>query len=99
MNFYSHFPQMTDNRTYDLTAAHGVHLSVALIVGEVDHHQQLKIRLHLREERRGGSFSRARPELHVPFILHRLKEKDFSYKSTQQLVSNFRAAKNFRAQS
>lgn len=78
-----------------LTGACGVHLSVALIVGEVDHHQQLKIRLHLREEWRGSSFSRARPELHVPFILHRLKETDFIYKST----SNFRDEIDSRAQS
>ncbi len=75
----SHSHLRSHSRTRSLTHTESADLSVVFVVGEVHHHQQLQICLHLRDERRGRSFCSARPEQHVSFSLHRLKQKHTSY--------------------
>lgn len=56
-----------------------VHLGVALVVGEVDHHEQLQIGLGLGQQGGSGGFTGARPELHIALVLHRLEDTHFCY--------------------
>lgn len=61
----------------------GACLWVALVVGEVDHEEQLQIGLHLGQERSGRRLPRARSELHVSFRVHGLREETFNGKFTR----------------